>query len=381
MAFNLTRAQDLFYEPVSPLQSEMIVEDLIPKGLTILAGSPKSCKSWMVLDMSLAVSSGRNFLGRRTRPCGVLYFALEDGRERAKKRILDLAEEPGPALCICHERRSIDQGFLKELDETLGDDSKFGLVIIDTLQKIRGSSSSSSANQYGADYEEISKLKSFADRKGIAIVCVHHLRKMQDKRDPVNEILGSAAMSGVPDQILLLKKDRFQTCGELSVIGRDVPQWKMHLRFEDLRWQLIKVETEEELLSQEIPEVLYRIADMVKERGKWTGTASQLLKEVGEAEMPPNVLSARMARYYYEVFYLAGISMRSRRTAKERLHILEYLPERSPNLNADISDSAESFEQAVAHEDGMNGAPPPSAVSSDWNSSVAEAKQILRRGR
>lgn len=323
MAFKLKRAEDFFYEPLSQERSEMIVEDLIPKGLTILAGAPKSCKSWMALDLSLAVSSGRPFLGKKTKACGVIYFAFEDGETRVKRRTLDLAEMPDHRLCICTEQKPLDEDFIKELDETLGDNGEFGLVIIDTLQKIRGgSNNTSAANQYGNEYAEISQLKTYADRKGISIVCIHHLRKKRDRLDPVNEILGSSAMSGVPDQILLLKKDRLQTCGELSAIGRDVPQWKMILRFEDLRWQLIKVETEEELLKEEIPEILCRIAEMVGTVGRWTGTASQLLAEMHETDMPPNVLSAKMSRYYYEVFFPSGISMSSRRTARERQLVL-----------------------------------------------------------
>lgn len=375
MAFKLSRAQDLFYEPVEPQQSEMIVEDLIPRGLTILAGAPKSCKSWMVLDLGLAVSSGRSFLGKRTNQCGVIYFALEDSRERAKKRILDLAEEPDPDLCICTERRSLIKDFIRELDETLGDGNRFDLVIIDTLQKIRGSNSSSNVNQYSSEYEELSKLKSYADRKGIAIVCVHHLRKMQDRQDPVNEILGSAAMSGVPDQILLLKKDRFQTAGELSVIGRDVPQWKMILRFGEFRWHLVNVETDEDLRRQEIPDVLYRIAAMVKQQGRWKGTISQLQKEIGETGMPPNVLSSKMTRFFYEVFYPAGITLQTKRTAQERLYLLEY--HAKDPFGQDSAPVSSDEETAPDREPEVP--PPDPAGSLDWRDSVAEAKRILQR--
>ena len=56
------------------------------------AGAPKSGKSWMMLDMCLAVSSGRSFLGRKTLRCEVAYFPLEDQEERVKKRMLDLGE-------------------------------------------------------------------------------------------------------------------------------------------------------------------------------------------------------------------------------------------------------------------------------------------------
>ena len=115
MAFKLISAEELFYQPLDPARAEMIIEDMIPQGLTLIAGAPKSGKSWMMLDMCLAVSSGRPFLGRRTLPCEVAYFPLEDQEERVKSRMLDLGEAPTPALHICAERKSIEQGFLKEL--------------------------------------------------------------------------------------------------------------------------------------------------------------------------------------------------------------------------------------------------------------------------
>ncbi len=356
MAFKLISAEELFYQPLDPARAEMIVEDMIPQGLTLIAGAPKSGKSWMMLDMCLAVSSGRPFLGRRTLPCEVAYFPLEDQEERVKSRLLDLGEVPTQDLHICTEHKSLEQGFLKELQETLQEHPGIKMVVIDTLQKIRcDGSGTCTANQYSKDDTEISKLKTFADNHGIAIVCVHHLRKMPDKRDPVNEILGSAAMSGVPDQILLLKKDRYQTCGEFSSVGRDSPQWKMHLKFDQLRWQLISEETEHEIAQEEIPEVLYRITSLVREYGEWTGTASQLLEAAGEKEMQPNMLSAKISKFYYTVFYPAGITMTQKRTASERLMTLTYQPE--PENNAPVEEPQET-----------------------WDESVAKAKQILAKG-
>ena len=115
MAFKLISAEELFYQPLDPAKAEMIIEDMIPQGLTLIAGAPKSGKSWMMLDMCLAVSSGRSFLGRKTLHCEVAYFPLEDQEERAKKRMLDLGEAPTPNLHICTERKDLEHGFLKEL--------------------------------------------------------------------------------------------------------------------------------------------------------------------------------------------------------------------------------------------------------------------------
>ena len=68
----LISAEDLFFQPLDHTRSKHIVDGLIPLGLTILAGAPKSGKSWMMLDIALAVSSGRPFFGKETEQCGVL---------------------------------------------------------------------------------------------------------------------------------------------------------------------------------------------------------------------------------------------------------------------------------------------------------------------
>ncbi|MCH9032423.1 MAG: AAA family ATPase, partial [candidate division Zixibacteria bacterium] len=44
------------------------VNNLIPVGLTILAGKPKIGKSWMALQLSKEVSCGSTFLGERVKP-------------------------------------------------------------------------------------------------------------------------------------------------------------------------------------------------------------------------------------------------------------------------------------------------------------------------
>ena len=62
---------------------EYVVPNLIPEGLTILVAAPKIGKSWMVLGIAEAASTGGKVfgaLGVTKRP--VLYLALEDGPRR-----------------------------------------------------------------------------------------------------------------------------------------------------------------------------------------------------------------------------------------------------------------------------------------------------------
>lgn len=342
-------AEDFFLTPIDPSKGEMIIEGMVPKGLTVLAGSPKSCKSWMALDMALAITAGRPFLGKATRICDVLYLALEDTDKRLHDRLTTL-EESNRKLHLATQCSKLDEGFITQINEFITEVPSVKLIIVDTFQKIRGNdASSSNSNQYGREYSELSKLKDFADRKGIAILVIHHLRKLKDKNDPLNDILGSTAMSGVADSILILKKERTRTNGELLSVGRDSPQWKMKMIFENYRWKVMEYETEEEMAKKEAPRILYRITSMIKDKGHWEGTATELLSAMGETEMKPNTLSAKISSFYYDVLYPAGVRMRIKRTAIERLMIFSMMEDEDPDeisfSETEDDPTAESMEE------------------------------------
>lgn len=79
-------ADTLFYKPFKP--SHALVEGIIPRGLTVLAGTSKIGKSWMMLDLAISIASGAPFLGRPVKQAGVLYLCLEDTEQRIPKLIL-----------------------------------------------------------------------------------------------------------------------------------------------------------------------------------------------------------------------------------------------------------------------------------------------------
>ena len=51
---------------------------------------------------------------------------------------------------------------------------------------------------YANDYKDIGALKELADKYGICILLVHHLRK-QSSSDPYEQISGSTGIMGVAD--------------------------------------------------------------------------------------------------------------------------------------------------------------------------------------
>jgi len=67
------------------------VPKIIPEGVSLLVGASKIGKSWLALDLAIAVASGGRFLGHIEVEAGeVLYLALEDTKRRLQNRLKTL---------------------------------------------------------------------------------------------------------------------------------------------------------------------------------------------------------------------------------------------------------------------------------------------------
>ena len=309
-------ADKLYYKPFKPCRA--LVEGIIPKGLTVLAGTSKIGKSWMMLDLAISIASGTSFLGRPVKQAGVLYLCLEDTEQRIQNRMYELVDEAPPNLyfSICSDR--LGAGFTRDVVNMLKDHPDIELIIVDTLQKVRQSDDGSGSGTYSKDYEEIAKIKKIADVNDKSIIVVHHLRKQKDKFDPYNEISGSTAISGASDTNMVLKKPEGSRTAELYIRGRDVEEKKFILEFEHPRWKVIDEIGANELAEQSVPGVLYQIAWLVKEYGKWSGCASELLNLVDDLSVAPNKLMQKITCHYYDVFHPMGISYEQKREADIR---------------------------------------------------------------
>ena len=149
------------YEPPA-----FVVEDLLPQGLHLLAGAPKIGKSWLALWLCLRVAQGQPLWDFATRPCEVLYLCLEDSFQRIKNRLFDLTEDAPPALHFAVMAEQLRSGLVEQIEQFLREHPATGLVVIDTLQSIRGAGSE--VNSYASDYQDIGVLKALADRHRIA---------------------------------------------------------------------------------------------------------------------------------------------------------------------------------------------------------------------
>lgn len=229
---NLYTMQTLFEQPVEPV--DFIVEGLLAPGLYILGGSPKVGKSWLALQLCLAVCGGTSFLGRATHQSEVLYLALEDGPQRLHSRALRLTQTAPSGLYLCGQALPIGQGMEQQLEHTLDEHPGIRLVILDTLQKVR--CVSGSGMSYGSDYQDAATLKSIADRYHVCLLAIHHLRKLPDE-DPFNRLSGTNGLTGAADgTLILVRPKRQENMAVLTATGRDIEDQEEALEFDDCRW-------------------------------------------------------------------------------------------------------------------------------------------------
>ncbi|MBD5103291.1 MAG: AAA family ATPase [Ruminococcaceae bacterium] len=217
----------------TPMKKQrFIVDGMIYPGLHILSGDPKIGKSWMMLDMCLAVAKGESFLGRKTEQGQVVYMALEDTFVSLQSRMYELTDEPSENLSFALIVNSIGSGLEEDLQECKNQFPNLKLVVIDTLQKIRNTIDT----KYGADYRELSALKSLADSIGIAIVLVHHNRKAHDS-NPNNLISGTNGIAGCADGLLVFTRNSENA--KLHISGRGAPSLELNLKREKAKWILL----------------------------------------------------------------------------------------------------------------------------------------------
>jgi hypothetical protein len=230
-----------------------IVHGYIPEGATLLVGKPKIGKSWLTLDLCIASTANRFVLGTIKPVQGdVLDLALEDSPRRIKKRILKLwpstlAKWPEQLHLTTNWRRA-HEGGIEDIAEWCQSVPNPVMVVIDTLEKFRAPADGRKG-AYSADYEAVAALQKLAHQHRIAVVIVHHDRKM-DADDPFDTVSGTLGLTGAADTILIVKRKAGAVT--LHARGRDIEEKETALQFEKCtcRWTILGAASEVHVSSE-----------------------------------------------------------------------------------------------------------------------------------
>lgn len=225
-------------EQYPPLQWS--VKGLIPEGLGLLVAPPKAGKSWFVLDLAIACSTGNRALGAiQVAPRPVLYLALEDGYRRLQTRLNVLAQRSGtpPSELLQLVTRATTAETWQLIGDFLEDCDCAPLVILDTIGRVLPPKQHGE-NEYQRDYGFTTRLKNCVDSvPGATLLGVHHTNK-GIHQDFMNSVSGTQGLNGGVDFSLVLDRRRHSDSAVLSVTGREVEESQYALLFDSGQWLL-----------------------------------------------------------------------------------------------------------------------------------------------
>jgi hypothetical protein len=202
---------------------------------------PKAGKTYLSLQMAMALDTGQDFLGMATQKSRVLIVALEDGEERIKRRIAELGWQPQQAVLrtampfLDGENGGPGPG-LAQLREWIVKEH-YDVVFIDTLvASLSGRVSENDNSQMGAVLNPVAAL---AHELKTAIFIIHHTGKAKNGEQWADP-RGASAIRAAYDVGLYIVTEPGAKEGFLRVESRDTENRELPIRFrkDGVGWEL-----------------------------------------------------------------------------------------------------------------------------------------------
>lgn len=264
----------------------MLIDGVLPVGFSLLVGRAKIGKSFVALNLALAVASGGKALGRAdVLPGSVLCLALEDSARRLQDRMRTmLAGSPPPSrlMFATHAPRA-DDGGIAAIETWISEHADARLVIVDTLGRFRSSTNGGKTNAFDADYQAMIDLKAICDRHPhVSLLAVHHQNKKLDHADLLDSVSGTAAVAAGPDTLLIFERKRGELEGTLYLRGRDIEERDLGLNFDpvNMLWGITGT-ADEARLGQGQRAIVAALTEL--NRDATTKEIMDVLERVGES--------------------------------------------------------------------------------------------------
>jgi len=241
----ISYGEDLLTMNLAPLR--FAVPNLIPQGMTVLAGSLKIGKSWLSLQMCIAVATGGTVLGEKCDQGEAVYLSLEDGPRRLKERLMKClpgatATPSGLYVMGAGSIEPLMAGGMEQLQNWVSDHPDTRLIVIDTMEHVKGGGlpDGKTKNAYEADVAFWKGLQVFSQTAGVAILLITHLRKEQAGGDQFNRVTGSAGITGTADTNIMLSRDRGSKDAVLTLTSREIEERELDVTFNTstFKWEL-----------------------------------------------------------------------------------------------------------------------------------------------
>jgi len=215
------------------LEYPELVQGLIHRGTkVVLGGASKSFKSWLMLDLGLALATGREFFGRATQPGPVVWINLEIPDLFAMQRVKQVCEARGmplPENFFIWSLRGHCSDFsvlapvlkvrAQEVQAQTGQD--VSAVLLDPLYKGLGDRDENAAGDMASLMAELDEI---CKASGAALVFSHHFAKGNAAlKEAQDRMSGSGVISRDADTIMVLTPHEEDYAYTVSTILRSLP--------------------------------------------------------------------------------------------------------------------------------------------------------------
>lgn len=182
-----------------------LVRGLLPaSGLAAVFGPSASGKSFLTLDLCLALAEGRQWFGHRTRAAFVVYASLE-GQLGMRQRVRAWEAHHGRAMP--DTMRFVLQPFtltsildVEGLAESmLAEGGEGGVLVLDTLNRAAPTADENSSKDMG---EILERAKRFQEKTGGLVILVHHTGK-----DSSKGMRGHSSLFAALDAVIEVSRD------------------------------------------------------------------------------------------------------------------------------------------------------------------------------
>ena len=283
----------LFNRQAASVRILLRVEDrlIMGDGLAMLAAEQKAGKSWLALQIAIAVAGGPPLLGAQVVETGpVLYAALEEPQPRTSGRLRMLAPDGGPWLArleFVYDLLPLMGGGAEQLI-ALVEEVRPRLMVIDTLTAVVKARRSGNSDVFGSQYQEVTRIRQIAETYGISVLLIHHTRK-GGSDGVIESIAGTGGISAGVDTIWRLKK-KPEESAVLEVVGREVEECSFALRFEKgapFGWRF-----EGDGVKLAVTAERREICDLLREEGGMT--PKQIATDLGRSRVSVRAMLRRM---------------------------------------------------------------------------------------
>ena len=208
--FRVYRADELINLP----PASWLVEDVLPTdALAALVGPSGKGKTFVTLDLSCSIATGRRWLGHRSIPAAPVLYIAAEGTAGLRARVAAWIAEHGqpaaglPVYFICETVNLLEP---QDVDHVIRAMAALpqppALVIVDTLHRAMPGGDENSAKDVGLVITNADRVRRAV---GCTVLMVHHSKKDADIER------GSTSLRAACDTLLMLRDDegsRSLTC-------------------------------------------------------------------------------------------------------------------------------------------------------------------------